>query len=51
MISYADLERAFRLERGSPVLQKLPDDFYADARKLAASPDIRRDYTTSASTN
>ena len=40
MISYADIERAYRLERTSSLLQKLPDDFYADAKKLSVSPDI-----------
>ncbi len=40
MMSYADLEKAYRMERASPVLQKLPKDFYADARKLAASPEV-----------
>jgi DNA replication initiation complex subunit (GINS family) len=40
MISYADLEKAYRGERASPILQKIPGGFYADARKLAVSPDI-----------
>jgi len=38
MMSYADLEKAYRVERSSPVLQKLPDGFWQDARALAASP-------------
>jgi len=39
MISYADLERAYRLERGTPTLQKLRDGFYEDARRLASMPE------------
>jgi len=51
MISYADLERTFRLERANPTLQKLQDSFYDEATQLAASPGIGdyaatiRDYT------
>jgi len=40
MMSYADLESAYRRERASPILQKLPIEFYAEARRLAASPEV-----------
>ncbi|MFH0863371.1 MAG: hypothetical protein V1875_10150 [Candidatus Altiarchaeota archaeon] len=40
MISYADLEKAFRQERAAPTLQKLPADFYADAKSLLENPDV-----------
>jgi len=40
MISYADLEKAFRAERTYPQLQKLPPSFYDDVKKLSQSPDI-----------
>jgi DNA replication initiation complex subunit (GINS family) len=39
MISYADLERAYRLERVNPTLQKIPESLYDDARRLADNPD------------
>ena len=50
MISYADVEKAYRLERVNPTLQKLPEGFYEEARLLADSPgvgeyrDIIREY-------
>lgn len=40
MISYADVEKAYRLERVNPTLQKLPDGFYEEARLLADSPGV-----------
>jgi len=40
MISYADVERTYRLERSSPVLQKIPADFYEDVKMLAANPEV-----------
>jgi DNA replication initiation complex subunit (GINS family) len=40
MISYADLESAFRRERASPILQELPVGFYSEGRQLAANPDL-----------
>ena len=40
MISYADLEKAFRQERAAPTLQKLPADFYGEAVALQENPDV-----------
>ncbi|MCX6695250.1 MAG: hypothetical protein NTU61_03010 [Candidatus Altiarchaeota archaeon] len=40
MISYADLERAYRLEKDSPVLQKISDNFYSEALELIGSPEL-----------
>lgn len=40
MVSYSDVEAAHRAERSSPVLQELPPDFYLEAKKLAASPEV-----------
>ncbi|MBD3387541.1 MAG: hypothetical protein GF416_00815 [Candidatus Altiarchaeales archaeon] len=39
MISYADIEKAHRQERSTPILQKLHPDFYIDARKLIENPE------------
>jgi DNA replication initiation complex subunit (GINS family) len=41
MLTYADLEKAFRQERAAPTLQKLPPEFYAEARTLAAAPEAQ----------
>ena len=40
MISYADLEKAFRQERAAPTLQKLSLDFYKEANALAGNPEV-----------
>jgi DNA replication initiation complex subunit (GINS family) len=40
MISYADIDKAFRQERANPTLQKLPPEFYDEARRLADSPEV-----------
>jgi DNA replication initiation complex subunit (GINS family) len=36
---YSEVEKAYRLERASPTLQSIPDNFYDEARKLAEHPD------------
>ncbi|MFH1055325.1 MAG: hypothetical protein V1744_04435 [Candidatus Altiarchaeota archaeon] len=40
MIHYTDVEKTYRQERTSPLLQRIPRDFYAEARKLAQSPEV-----------
>jgi DNA replication initiation complex subunit (GINS family) len=36
---YSDVEKAYRLERANPTLQKIQDNFYDDANRLAQHPD------------
>jgi DNA replication initiation complex subunit (GINS family) len=38
MISYPDLEKTYRLERASPTLNRIAEDFFDEARALAANP-------------
>lgn len=40
MISYADVEKSYRQERTSPLLQKIPAGFYTEARELSQSPQV-----------
>jgi DNA replication initiation complex subunit (GINS family) len=37
MITYADLQRIYRAEKGNTGLEKVDDDFYADCRELLAN--------------
>jgi DNA replication factor GINS len=39
MVSYPDLEKTYRLERASPTLNRIAEDFFDEARKLAANPE------------
>jgi DNA replication initiation complex subunit (GINS family) len=39
MLTYSDLEKAFRQERSATTLQKLTPEFYKEARALAESPE------------
>ena len=41
MISYADLERVYRLERDSPSLQAIPQNIYSDSLALAEAQELR----------
>jgi DNA replication initiation complex subunit (GINS family) len=36
---YSDVEKAYRLERANPTLQKIQDNFYEDAVRLAQHPE------------
>jgi DNA replication initiation complex subunit (GINS family) len=39
MTTYSDLERIYRLEKNSPTMQSIPEDFYAQALKLSETPE------------
>jgi len=41
MISYAELERIYRLERDSPTLQNIPAAFYSETLQLIENPEIK----------
>jgi len=39
-MSYGDLEKAYRIERSNPTLQRLPDNFYEEGRRLLNSQGV-----------